>query len=265
MQSNSIYLYKNKTEIQISDNTMNRRNIVVYAADLILHKGVDNVLFFQFKNSDQRRIPIGNMEFCLVVFDERSAAKQILFELPITHIDATTGAAGVTVPEQYLYTVETGHYEYAVTSLDLNGQKHATYTDDNLGMRGVVEVRLGAAPEFTSSHILIPNRLIDAGPDFRTEAVSGLTQVHENQSLHTVIAKFADGITAGYTGDLTIQATMDNIIQQTTNITWLDVAVLSYVDQEENVTFNFTGIFNGVRFAQTNAADGKIAEIQYRF
>jgi len=205
------------------------------------------------------------MDFCLVVFDERSAVKQILFELPLHIIDATTGAANVTVPEQYLYTVETGKYEYAVTSIALDGQKHPTYTDDNLGMRGVIDVRLGAAPEFTSSHILTMDYLVDTGPDARTEVVSGLTQVHENQSLHTIIAKFADGLTAGYTGDLIVQATMDNIMQQTTNVTWFDVATYNYVDQEDNVTLNFTGIFNGVRFVQANATDGTIAEIQYRF
>ena len=259
MQSNSIYLYQNKTDVQLSDNTTNRRNIVVYASNLVLHKGVDNALFFQFKNSDQRRVPIGNMEFCFVVFDERSASKQILFELPVAHIDATTGKAGVTVPEQYLCTVETGRYEYAITSVALDGTKHPTYVDDNLGMRGVVDIRLGAAPEFTSSHILTidPNTKL-------TEAVSNLTQVHENDSLHTVIIKFADGVTPGYTGDLTIQATMDNIIQQTTNVTWFDVQVESYVDQEDNITLNFEGIFNGVRFLET-ATDGTISEIQYRY
>ena len=262
MQSNSIYLYKNKTEIQISDNTMNRRNIVVYAADLILHKGVDNALFFQFKNSDQRRIPIGNLDFNFVVFDERSASRQILFELPMNIIDATTGKAGVTVPEQYLYTVETGKYSYAITAVDLDGTQKPTYTDDNLGMRGVVDIRLGAAPEFTSSTILVPNLLVDAGPDHRTEAVSGLTQVHENQSLHTIIAKFAPG---GYTGDLTIQATMDNILQQTTNITWFNVATFSYTTQVDNITLNFTGVFSGVRFLQENDTLGSITEIQYRF
>ena len=265
MQSNSIYLYQNKTDVQISDNTTNRRNIVVYASNLVLHKGVDNALFFQFKNSDQRRVPIGNLDFNLVVFDERSASKQILFELPIVHVDATTGKASVTVPEQYLYTVETGRYEYAITSTDLDGTKAATYVDDNLGMRGVVEVRLGAAPEFTASNILTMDFIVDAGPDYRTEAVSGLTQTHENQTLHTIIAKFADGVTAGYTGDLTIQATMDNILQQTTNVTWFDVSTTSYVDQTANVTLNFTGVFSGVRFVQASATDGTISEIQYRF
>ena len=135
MQSNSLYLYKNKTEVQISDNTTNRRNIVVYASNLVLHKGVDNALFFQFKNSDQRRVPIGNLDFCFVVFDERAASKQILFELPVKHIDATTGKASVTVPEQYLYTVETGKYEYAITAIELDGTKKPTYVDDNLGIR----------------------------------------------------------------------------------------------------------------------------------
>jgi hypothetical protein len=231
----------------------------VYAANLVLHKGVDNALFFQFKNSDQRRVPIGNMDFCLTVFDERSASKQILFELPLTITDATTGKATVTVPEQYLYTVETGKYEYAVTAVELDGTKRPTYTDDNLGMRGVVDIRLGAAPEFTSSNILT----FDPNTDM-TNAVSSLTQEHENHSLHTAVLKFADGITPGFTGSVLVQATMDNILQQTTNVTWFDVATFNYTDQEDNATFNFTGVFSGVRFVQT-VTDGSITELHYRF
>ena len=258
MQSNLIYLYQNKTEVQISDNTTNRRNMVVYASNLVLHKGVDNALFFQFKNSDQRRVPIGNIDFSLIVFDERSESKQILFELPLTIIDATTGKAEVTVPEQFLESVETGQYQYAVTALELDGSKKPTYVDDNLGMRGVVDIRLGASPEFRSSEILTFDQVGDLTP-----VVSGLTNLHENKSLHTIILKFADGISPGFTGDLTIQATMDNIIQQTINITWFDVATFNYIDQEDNVTLNFTGVFNAVRFKQT-ITDGSISELQYR-
>ena len=231
----------------------------MYAADLVLHKGVDNDLFFQFKNSDQRRVNIGNMEFCLRVFDERSASKQILFELPLHIIDATTGKASVRVPEQFLYTVETGHYEYAVTSLELDGTRRATYTDDFLGMRGVVDIRLGGAPQFTPSHVLT----IDSMTNY-TEAVDGQTHWHDNQALHTIIVKFNDGTLPGYTGDLTIEATMDNILQQTTNINWFDVQTINYTNQRDNVAVNFTGVFSAVRFLQT-ATDGTIEEIQYRF
>lgn len=259
MQSNSIYLYQNKTQVQLSDNTTNRRNIVVYASNLVLHKDVDNALFFQFKNSDQRRIPIGNMDFCFVVYDERSAAKQILFELPMNIIDATTGAAGVTVPEQYLYTVETGKYSYAITALELDGTKRPTYVDDNLGMRGVVDIKLGAGPEFIASNILTFDSMTDM-----TQVVSNLTQVHENHSLHTIILKFEGDVSPGFSGSLIVQATMDNIIQQTVNVTFFDVATFNYTDQIENVTLNFTGVFNGVRFVRT-ITDGLITELQYRF
>jgi hypothetical protein len=239
MQSNSLYLYQNKTDVQLSDNTQNRRNIVVYAANLVLHKDVDNALFFQFKNSD---------------FDERTAEQQILFELPLTIIDATTGKASVTVPEQFLYHVETGKYEYAITSLELDGTKRPTYVDDNLGMRGVVDIKAGASPIFKASEILT----FDSQTDM-TDVVSGLTQVHNNNALHTVLMKFTT-----FTGDMTIQATMDNIMQQTTNVTWFDVATFNYVAQDDNVTLNFNGVFSGVRFVQA-VTTGTIDELQYRF
>lgn len=254
MQSNSVYLYQNKTNVQISDNTQNRRNVVVYAADLILHRDVDNVLFFQFKNSDQRRVPIGNMDFNLVVFDERTAHEQILFEVPLTITDATTGKATVTVPEQFLYHVEAGFYKYAISAVNLDGTKHATYVDDNLGMRGIVQIRAGAGPIFAASETLTFDPLTNL-----TEAVSGLTQVHNNNALHTIIAKFDN-----YTGDIVIQATMDNITQQTTNISWFDVATLNYAAQTDNITTNFNGVFSAVRFRQV-VTTGSITELQYRF
>lgn len=226
----------------------------MYAADLILHRDVDNVLFFQFKNSDQRRVPIGNMDFNLVVFDERTAHQQILFELPLTITDATTGKATVTVPEQYLYHVEAGYYKYAISAVNLDGSKHATYVDDNLTMRGIVQIRAGAGPIFNDSESLTFDPMTDL-----TEAVSGLTQVHNNNALHTIIAKFDS-----YTGDIVIQGTMDNITQQTTNISWFDIGTLSYVAQDENVTANFTGVFSAVRFSQS-VTSGSITELQYRF
>lgn len=259
MQSNSVYLYQNKIPVQISDNTQNRRNIVVYAANMILYKDVDNALFFQFKNSDQRRVPIGNMDFNLIVFDERTESKQILFELPLLITDATTGKATVTVPEQFLYHAEAGLYKYAITAVNLDGTKHPTYVDDHLGMRGVVEINAGSGPIFKDSETLT----FDAATK-RTEAVTGLTQVHNNNALHTAILKFEDGVTAGFTGSLTVEATLDNITQQTTNVDWFDVAVFNYTDQEENATINFTGVFSSVRFLVTET-DGTISELQYRF
>ena len=259
MQSNSVYLYQNKIDVQISDNTQNRRNIVVYAANLILYKDVDNALFFQFKNSDQKRVPIGNMDFNLVVFDERSEREQILFEVPLTITDATTGKATVTVPEQFLYNVEAGLYKYAVTAVNLDGTEHATYVDDNLGMRGVAEINAGSGPIFKASQTLTFDSMSK-----RTEAVTGQTQLHNNHNLHTAILKFADGVTAGFTGSLTVEATLDNITQQTVNVDWFDVAVFNYTDQEENVTINFNGVFSAVRFLVTET-DGTISELQYRF
>ena len=257
MLSNSVYLYKNKIDVQLSDNTTNRRNKVVYAANVILHKDVDNDLFFQFKNSDQRRINIGNTEFKFVMFDERDAEHQIYIELPLTIEDSTIGKATVVIPEQYLVDIETGYYEYAIVANDLSGNKKATYVDDNHAMRGVVEVRLGAAPRFRRSQTLS----FDSGTNL-TDVVPDLSSLHQNNGLHTALIKF--GGTTGYTGSLVIQGTLDNVIQQTTNVNFFDIATIDFLDQVDNTTLNFNGVYSGVRFLQGVTA-GEITEIQYRF
>jgi len=257
MQSNSVYLYKNIIDVQLSDTTTNRRNKIVYAANLILHKDVDNDLFFQFKNSDQRRINIGNKNFRFIMFDDRNLERQIVIELPMTITDATTGKATVTVPEQYLYHVETGQYEYSIISEDLSGHNHATYVDDNFGMRGIVEVKKGAGPIFRASDTLTFDTITNL-----TDVVSDLTSLNQNNALHTTLVKF--GGTSGYTGTLVIQGTLDNIIQQTTNVNFFDIATIDFLDQVDNATLNFNGVYNGIRFLQ-GVTSGEITEIQHRY
>ncbi len=258
MQSNSVYLYKNKIEVQLSDNTTNRRNKIVYADNVILHKDVDNDLFFQCKNSDQRRINVGNIDFTFVMFDEREAEGEFVLELPMTTEDSTTGKLTVVIPEQYLRHLETGFYTYSIVSHDLAGNTKPTYVDDNLDMRGVVELRDGPAPRFKKSQILTFDSMTNL-----TDVVTDLSSLHQNNGLHTVLLKF-DGPTAGYTGTFVIQGTLDNVIQQSTSVNFFDIATVNFLNQEENVTLNFTGSFSGIRFLQ-GVTEGEITEVQYRF
>jgi len=259
MQSNLIYIYENKTDVQISDGFDGTRNQIVYAADLILHKNIDNVLYFQAKNADQRRTPIGNKSFTFVVFDDRKGYEGFLIQMPAVVTDAITGKFRVTVPEQYLYDVELGKYQYSIRMNDVDGSSQAVYTDDNYGVRGVVDVRRGSAPLFTPSDTLTFDALTDL-----TDVVGEITNVHQNNALHTALIKFDDA--AVFTGDVTVEGTMDNITNQfPANVNFFDIATINFVDQVDNMAFNFNGVYSGVRFKQENITSGSITELIYRF
>jgi len=261
MLSNTVYIYKNKTQVQISDNVQGRRNKIVYAANLKLHKDVDNDLFFQFKDSDQKRVMIGNKQFKFVMFDERNLERQIVIDLPMTIADASTGAATVTVSEQYLYHIESGKYYYSIVETDLNGNNHPTYVDDNYGVRGIVDVQLGAGPIFRKSVILTTFTGQDATDTTNSlsNVTSDLANLNQNNALHTAIAKFNN-----YTGDIIVQGTLDNIAQQTTSAAWVNIKTESYTAQTVPATFNWNGVYTAVRFKQVPTA-GSLTEIQYRY
>lgn len=262
MQSNLVYIYKNETDVQISDDFDGTRNKVVYAHDLVIHKNVDNVLFFQVKNADQRRIPIGNKVFTFTVFDDRREYPYIILELPCVITDAHTGKFKCTVPEQYFYDVEEGLYNYSIKVCDVSGVTQPAYVDDHYGVRGTLSVRAGSAPLFRETNVLTFNTLT-SGIDL-TDVVGEITSIHQNNSLHTALIKFDDA--DPFTGDVIVQGTMDNITNQfPASVNFFDIATVNFVAQVDNIAINFNGVYSGIRFFQENITLGAITEIQYRY
>lgn len=261
MQSNLVYLYQNKTDVQLNSGPgfAEPRNKVVYAHDLVIHKNVDNLLHFQAKNADQRRIGIGNKDFTFVVFDDRDGYEGILIEIPMTVVDAPTGKFRVTVPEQYLFDVEAGKYNYSIRVYDCDGSTQPAYVNDHYGVRGILDIRKGSAPLYRPTDVLTFDTITDL-----TDVVGEITNIHQNNALHTALVKFDP---AGvFTGDVVVEGTMDNItIQFPASVNFFTIATVNFTDQVDPVAFNFNGVYSGIRFKQENIVTGEITEIHYRY
>ena len=69
--------------------------------------------------------------------------------------------------------------------------------------------------------------------------------------------------TSSYSGDIVVQATLDNQVTESTQ--WADVATLTFVGTEtEPKPVNFNGVFSHLRFkADANPAD-KITKVLVR-
>jgi len=256
MQVTPLYLYKQITDVQIFDGFHKTRNKIVYAADLILHKDVMNVLHFQFKNADQKRTPIGNKEFIFVALDDGIDHNHVLFEVPLNILSATTGAAEAIIPEQLLYGIEPGRYEYAIKYIDADGAVKQAYVNDNYGARGELRIELASDPRLIDSAILHFDPVTNL-----TDVVGNNSSLHTTNTIHTVVIKFKEG--TPFDGNVIVQATLDSITDQFTQANFIDIATIPIVGGTTPIVYNFHGAYTGIRFLQ-GVTNGEILEVQYR-
>ena len=91
-----------------------------------------------------------------------------------------------------------------------------------------------------------------------SESVSAEPAINGNEALQTA-AMYTDG----YTGDVTIQATLENQITATTN--WADISSVTLDGTETEPTpVNFNGIFSYLRFKCSADPASKLSKILVR-
>ena len=166
MFTTQVYLYKQKHQVVLRDTTQaltSMRYNPVYAKNLKLHKGTDNVLVFTFVNQDQK--PVNNSTATFTFRLINGEGSDLILAKTMTHISSTLGTASVTITEQELDSVDTqrAHYtiERSLTTSDLND---AVFVDDNLGGRGGVTIVDSIMPLHTQSQtVTIPSFLDSDG------------------------------------------------------------------------------------------------------
>ena len=157
MFTTQVYLYKQKHQVVLTDPTItSMRYNPVYAKNLKLHKGTDNVLIFTFVNQDQK--PVNNTTATFVFRLINREGTDLILAKTMDAIDARKGTASVTISEQDLDKVESQPAHYSIERSRSNSNiNDAVFVDDHLGGRGVVEILDSIMPSHTESHtITIP-------------------------------------------------------------------------------------------------------------
>jgi hypothetical protein len=91
-----------------------------------------------------------------------------------------------------------------------------------------------------------------------SEAVSAEPAVNGNEALHT-----AAFYTSNFTGDIVVQATLDNQVTDSSN--WADVTTVTFEGGNGAPRpVNFNGVFSYIRFKTTSDPADKITKILVR-
>ena len=152
MYSTTAYLYQQITRVLLIDTadgeTFTYRYDPVYAKQLTINKGVDNVLLFEFINQEQKPVNITGSTFLFRVIN--TAGSTLLIQKPMVTLNAPLGRAKVTLtgPELLELLAEPASYSITRNSGNLT---EAVFTNAQSGARAPLNVVDSVLPQFVPS------------------------------------------------------------------------------------------------------------------
>jgi hypothetical protein len=230
----------------------------VYAKNLTLNLGVDNVILFQFQNQDQKPVNISGATFTFRIISQNG--QDLLFAKEMVALNTTLGRAKVTITAE-----ETQHFQEQPASYSIEISSgvldQAVFTDDQAGARGTINIVNSVFPAFVASQLLTVPSQAPAGNVYYTSTVTTDGAPLTTFQLDTV----------NITGNITVQgatAATANTVEWY-NVAFEDLATgntinqLDFVNSTERVGINVEGFHPYIRL-ELNFSTGELSEILYR-
>jgi len=249
MNSTNIYIYK-QTQVAIliqpgiPSSASNLRYKAVYAKNLILHKGVDNILQIWFKNTDQKKVDITGLAFTFRLISKNT--EELLLETRLTNININKGYTEVFVTEQQLASIPAQHAYYSI-ELDNGTLSLPAFVDEQGGGRGVCDVVDSVYPKHIVSKNIKPLQVMQQP----TLEYIQLTEEYQTsvQSLHTFQIDIID-----YDGIMQFQGAVDDA-----NV-WYDINAAIPLSGTGSGMYNIAGFHPKIRIKFTSAVNTGIVE-----
>jgi hypothetical protein len=165
MYSTQAYIYQQITQVLLMDTgageTFIYRYDPVYAKQLTINKGVDNVLLFEFINQQEKPVNITGSTFVFRVINTES--NEILIQEPMVILNAPTGRAKVTLTSSQLLEVLAQPANYSIQRTQPGGLTEAVFTNAQAGARAPVNIVDSILPQYVpSAPLTIPTTKLSA-------------------------------------------------------------------------------------------------------
>ena len=250
MYNTQVYLYNQDQLVILNDysntNIISMRWAPVYAKDLKLHKGTDNVLTFRFVNQDQKPVSLTDTTVTFRLINREGEA--LILSKDLEMIDAVKGKAKVTVTEAELDDVSAQKAHYSLERKQSSSSVYNPgFVDDNAGARGVVEILDSVMPLHTASRaVTIP----DHG---NATTYNSSTWTGNDQGLQTL-----QYTPSSFTGNIQVEGAVDDSGQ------WYDVG--STVTLSASSTTGYININGFHPYLRLNIEEtsGSISDIKIR-
>ena len=261
MYATTAYLYQQIQSVLLIDTSgayFDARWDPVYAKNLTLNLGVDNVILFQFQNQDQRPVNISGATFTFRIISQNG--QDLLFAKEMVALNAATGRAKDTIKSE-----ETQHYQEQPASYSIEISSgvldQAVFTDDQAGARGVINLINSVYPAFRASQLLTVGSQAPVGNVYYTSTVT------TDGAPLTTFQLDTDNVT----GNITVQGAT---AATANTVEWYDVPFedlstgntinqLDLTNSTERLGINVAGFHPYIRL-ELNFSTGELTEILYR-
>ena len=164
MYSTQAYIYQQITRVLLMDTgageTFIYRYDPVYAKQLTINKGVDNVLLFEFINQQEKPVNITGSSFLFRAIS--TDGDRILVEKPMVALNAATGRAKVTLTSADLLEVLAQPASYSIQRTSGN-LTEAVFTNAQAGARAPATIVDSILPQHVpSAPLTIPTTKLSA-------------------------------------------------------------------------------------------------------
>jgi hypothetical protein len=165
MYSTQAYIYQQVTRVLLMDTgageTFIYRYDPVYAKQLTINKGVDNVLLFEFINQQEKPVNITSNTFLFRVIS--TEGEKLLLEKEMVILNAPTGRAKVTLTSAELLEVLAQPANYSIQRTQPGGLTEAVFTNAQAGARAPVNIVDSILPQHVpSAPLTIPTIKLSA-------------------------------------------------------------------------------------------------------
>lgn len=253
------YLVNNRTTLIANEAGYITEYKPVYSRQLKVFTNIDNTLEFRVLNSDQKPIDISDYTLKFQAFDEN---KNLLIEHDGTAIvgddsAVTRGLFKVVITENDLLNVKSQFLSYSIHLVDSANQKILTYAENNFEGCGSIKIDTCQYPgPIASKQVTTFSQASDAV--WNSSTINAEPGINGNEALHTSVI-----YTDNYVGDVTVQATLETNITDSTD--WADVSTVSFDGTETEPTpVNFNGVYGHLRFKATSNPANKLTKILVR-
>jgi hypothetical protein len=153
MQKISSYLYSNRTLVIADLACYPVEWKLVYQRTIKLYKGMDNLIEFDVRNAEQKRVSISNYTMKCVIMDANN--KEVLTaDVDTTSANCSTGIALMLISAADIDYLVPQFLKYTLYIENLDGSKTPVYGDTQFGLGGTIQLLGGALPEETAPQVI---------------------------------------------------------------------------------------------------------------
>jgi hypothetical protein len=266
MQKISSYIYKNKIQVVSDTGYFSTEWRIVYQRTIKIYKGIDNVIEFDVKNGQQRRMDISHLVMKMVIMDELDQEVRTIDVTPI----ATKGFATCTISENMLSYVKPQLLKYSLYVVNQDGTKSPMYSDAQYGMIGRIELINGAIPEKLEPIIINTFTFLQddsAFPIILNHYYSEAAEINPPNDYVTAQHINLDFIVDNLEADISVQITDYAVISTATD--WTTIENFSVAPSTTRVYKQYNNIIDysnnvgwlRVKYTPKNNSTGKIEKI----